>query len=163
MPNRSRASSVTGCRASSRSRPALTAAAGVVFVGDGVPEVHEDAVADVPGDVALVAPDDFVARSLVAAQHLADDLGIVVLAQRSRAHHVAEHDRELPALAVARHGSIGLAEQLLGVDAVRRQREGSRGQGTHTRPLEPGGVLGRVREEVPHPLLIAPSHRPGDY
>ena len=137
-------------------------ATGVVFVGDRVPEVHEDAVADVPRDVALVAPHHLVARALVAAQHLAHDFRIVVLAQRGRAHHVAEHDGELAALALARHGPVRIAEQLLGFGAVGRQCEGGRGEGAHAGPVEPSRVLGRVGEEVPNPLVIAPSHHPGD-
>jgi hypothetical protein len=71
---------------------------GIVFVCVRVAEVDQQAVAQVLGDVALVALDDRGGGLLVAAHHLAPVLGVESCGEAGRVHQVAEEHRELAAL-----------------------------------------------------------------
>jgi hypothetical protein len=70
----------------------------VVLVGLRVAEIHQQAVPDVFGDVALEAAGDVGAGLLVGAQHLAQVLRIELARQLGRAHQIDEHHGQLPPL-----------------------------------------------------------------
>ncbi len=81
-------------------QPGAHRALGVVFMRLGMAEVHHQSIAEKLGDMALVAFDDRRAGRLIGADHLPQVFGIEPSGQRSRAREVAEHDGDLPALAV---------------------------------------------------------------
>ena len=74
----------------------------VVLVGMGIAEVDQQAIADVLGDVSLVAGDHVGAGPLIGLQDLAQLLRVETLRQRGGAGQIAEHDGELPALRLRR-------------------------------------------------------------
>ncbi len=73
---------------------------GVVLMGLGMAEVDHQAIAEELGDMAFVAFDDGGAGGLISADDLAQILWIEPRGQRGRTCEVAEHDGDLPALAV---------------------------------------------------------------
>ena len=77
-------------------------AARIVLAGDRIPEVHEQTVAEVLRDVAVKRADHGVTCLLVGAHDVAEHLGIEPGGELGRADEVAEHHRELPALAALR-------------------------------------------------------------
>jgi hypothetical protein len=70
----------------------------VVFVRLRIAEISQDAVAEILRDVTFVGPDRLRAHALVVVQHLAQVFGIDALGELRRAHQVAEHHAQLPAL-----------------------------------------------------------------
>ena len=78
--------------------PGLHGALGVMFVGLGIAEIGEHAVAHVFGDEAAVALDQRRAAAMIGADDLAHILGIEPRRHRGRADEVAEHHGELTAL-----------------------------------------------------------------
>src|SRR5262249_6084422 len=62
-------------------------------------EVDEQAIAELPGDVAAEAPDGAGGGLLVLREEVAPLLGVELLRERRRAHQVAEEHRQLAALA----------------------------------------------------------------
>src|SRR5712692_8208394 len=81
----------------------------VVLVSDRVAEVDEEAVAEILGDVAVEAIDHSGADFLIAANDLAQDLGVEPRREIRRANEVTKHDGELPAL--GRTGRPGALRQ----------------------------------------------------
>ena len=78
----------------------------VVLVEQGDPEHRHHGVADVLLDGSAVTLDRAAHRVEVARLHVAQRLGIEALAERRRAGHVAEHDRDrLADLALERAGA----------------------------------------------------------
>ena len=73
-------------------------AGAVILVRPREAEVSEESVAQVLRDVAVEAADHVGAGALVGAHHLAQFLGIETGRKLRRAHQIAEHDGELPAL-----------------------------------------------------------------
>jgi hypothetical protein len=78
--------------------PRVHGAPGIVLVGERIPEVHEQTVAQVLRHMPLEAVDRVGADLVVGADDLAQLLGVEVARELGEAHEVAEHDRELPAL-----------------------------------------------------------------
>ena len=78
--------------------PGLHGALGVMFVGLGIAEIGEHAVAHVLGDETAVALDQLRAAAMIGADDPAHVLGIEPRRQRGRADEVAEHHGELAAL-----------------------------------------------------------------
>ena len=68
---------------------------GVVLVRGGIAEIGEHAIAQILRDHAAKALDLARAARLEGADDVALLLGIEPRRERARAHHVAEHDREL--------------------------------------------------------------------
>ncbi len=73
----------------------------VVLVRLRIAEIHEDAVAEVLGDVAVVARDDLRARVEIIADDVAQVLRIDARGERGRVDEIAEHHGELTPLAIA--------------------------------------------------------------
>ena len=80
----------------------------VVLARGGPAEVDEQAIAEIPGDVAAEAPDGAGGGLLVLRDEVAPLLGVELLRERRRADQVAEEHRQLAALA-GRHRGVGLA------------------------------------------------------
>ena len=78
----------------------------VVLVGTRVAEVHQHAVAEQLGHVAFVGGHRGGDSLVVAAQGLAQVLGVEACRQRRRADEVAEHDGQLAALGIRRLCSV---------------------------------------------------------
>ena len=78
--------------------PGLDRAQGVVLVRRGVSEIGQDAVAQVLGDVTLVAADDIRADALIPGVQLAQIFRVHALCERGRPDQVHEEDGELPPL-----------------------------------------------------------------
>ena len=70
----------------------------IIFVGGRIAEVHQQAIAQMLGDMALIAADHRGAGGLIGTHHLAVLFGIELLRERGRAHQVTEHHRQLPPL-----------------------------------------------------------------
>jgi hypothetical protein len=68
----------------------------IVFVGDWIPEIDENAIAEVLGHVAVKTEDD-LRTDLLGTHDLTHVLGIEAFGKRSRPYEVAEHHGELPA------------------------------------------------------------------
>ncbi len=73
--------------------------AGVVLARLREPEVHHDPVPLVAGDVPVLGGHRRAAQLVVAAQHVADDLGFVALGHLGGPHQVHEHHGELATFA----------------------------------------------------------------
>jgi hypothetical protein len=72
----------------------------IVFVCSGVAEVDEQSIAEVIGDMPLVAGDHLGARLLIGQHHLAQLFGIELTGKRRRIDQITKQDGELPALRV---------------------------------------------------------------
>ena len=79
-------------------KPSADRPLGVVLMRTRKPEIHQYAVAHVLGDKAVEAPDDLGDAAMVCGDDLAQILGIELRGKRGRAHEIAEHHRQLPAL-----------------------------------------------------------------
>jgi hypothetical protein len=130
--------------------------AGVVLVRHGMAEEGEDPVADVAADAPLVAPHRRVAGGLVRPQDLPDELRVALLAQGGGPDHVAEHHGELAALTRPGRRRVGPVEQVLGLGALRQQRQGGAGEVAHGPPVGLVGGGARIGQQVAHPLLVPP-------
>ena len=129
--------------------PLRTARWTVVFMGLGIAEVHQQAIAEVLGNVAVKALNDLGTGGLIGAHHLAQVFRIELARQHRRVHQVTEQHGELAAFGVRgrRRGRCGEARRG-GASAV---PGGASGWGA-------GGVVrGHVRTARPDqhcPLLI---------
>jgi hypothetical protein len=72
----------------------------VVLVGVGIPEVHEDPIAEVLGDVSLEALDDPGAIRLVGANHITQIFRVEPAGERRRVGQIAEQHGQVPALGI---------------------------------------------------------------
>ena len=72
---------------------------GFVLMGQRVPEEGDDAIAQALEYKAFIADDASRASLFVAADHSLQHFGVHPVGQLGEAHHVAEHHRELSALA----------------------------------------------------------------
>ena len=86
----------------------------VVLVGARIPEVQQDAVAEVQPHVPVEARRHADAHPLVAPHHVAQRLGVEPLGQRGRADEVREHDRHVAALGLREPRTAGAAEGGIG-------------------------------------------------
>src|SRR5262245_9920065 len=84
-------------RASTIASPARTARLGVIFVRPGVAEVHEQAIAEVLGDMPVKARNHLGAGLLIGPHHLAEILRVELAGERGRVDQVTEQYRELAA------------------------------------------------------------------
>ena len=75
---------------------------GVIFVRQGVAEVDEQAIAEILGDMALIASDHLGAGLLIGPHHLAPLFRVELAGERGRVHQVAEQHRELAAFGLWR-------------------------------------------------------------
>src|ERR1700756_5770049 len=75
----------------------------------GIPEINQHAVAEVLGDKARIATDNFADAAVIGAEYLTQIFRIVARRQWCRADQIAEHYRELAPLRLAadRSGSGG--------------------------------------------------------
>jgi len=73
----------------------------VVFVRDGIPEVHQQPVALILGDMSGKIPDHLGARFLILARNLTDLFRVQALGAGHRVHRVAKHNRQMSPLSFA--------------------------------------------------------------
>ena len=73
-------------------------ALGIILVRPRVAEVDQETIAQEAGDLAVKAPDHPRCQILIGADHLAHVLGVEQRGELGRAHQIAEHHRQLPAL-----------------------------------------------------------------
>ena len=140
----------------------------VVLVSAWIAEVDQNAVTDVVADVAVKSPDDLGAGALIAANHLVQIFRVHARGQSRGTDHVAEQNRELPALGlgVLRGGGVvgGLAHRLGTV--VRHVRARQPGNGAPEplaiaeRDAELGQIsLGQIRQHVEIDLVLGEQLR----
>jgi hypothetical protein len=111
---------------------------GVIFVRQGVAEVDEQAVAEVLGNMPLIAGDHLGTGLLIGAHHLPEVFRIELAGEYGGIHQVTEQHRELAAFCLGRSGGSG-----------RRCRQG-RGGGRGDRHL-------RVTRPDQHLALLVPG------
>ena len=70
---------------------------GVIFVGQGVAKVDEQAIAEVLGDMPLKAGDHLGTGVLIGPHHLAQVFRVELAGERGRVHQVTEQHGELAA------------------------------------------------------------------
>jgi hypothetical protein len=80
-----------------QSRPRGTL--GIFLVRGRPAEIRQDAITHVAGNKPVVARDDIPAEGSILVQQAPQFFGVELLAQRRRAHQIAEHDGELAAFA----------------------------------------------------------------
>ena len=97
----------------------------VVLAGLRPPEIGEDAIAEIIGDIAAEAAHDRGDSGVIAAQQLPQILGVVPARQFGRADEVAEQHTQLPAFRLAR--------RTVGSDAVVSCGRGGRHHGKRLR------------------------------
>jgi hypothetical protein len=90
-----------------RAQPRSYRPLGVVLMGLRVAEIHQDAVAHIPGDKAAGPGDYFGDSAVIGGDHLAQILGIEPRRECGRADQVAEHHRQLPAFGLGLRRCIG--------------------------------------------------------
>ena len=73
---------------------------GVIFVRLGPAEVHEQAIAEILGDVSVIAGDHLRAGVLIGPHHFAQLFGVELAGQDGRVHQIAKQHGELPAFGV---------------------------------------------------------------
>ena len=81
-------------------RPGVHRAPGIVFMGRGVAKIDQQPIAEVLGNMALVALDDLGRGLLVGAHHGAQVFRVELARELRGAHQVAEQHRELPPFGV---------------------------------------------------------------
>ena len=86
--------------ASTMPSPLRTARWTVVFMGLGIAKVHQQAIAEVLGNVAVKALDDLGTGGLIGSDHGAEVFRIESTRQHRRVHQVTEQDGELAAFSV---------------------------------------------------------------
>src|SRR5215831_3753566 len=89
-------------RASTMPNPARTARGGIILVGQGVAEVDQQAIAQILGDVSVIAGDHLGAGVLIGPHHLAPLFGVELAGEHRRVHQVTEQDGELAAFGLWR-------------------------------------------------------------
>jgi len=94
--------------------PSAHRALGVIAVRGRITPIHEQAVPEVLGDVAVESRDHARARGLITAHMHAQLFGVEAAGERRRAHEVAEHDAELAPFRVGNGG--GRRRRLYGHD-----------------------------------------------
>ena len=89
--------------------PAADGPLDLVFMGLGIAEVHQQAIAEVLGNVAVKALDDLGTGGLIGPYHGAEVFRIESTRQHRRVHQVTEQDGELAAFGVRgwRRGRCG--------------------------------------------------------
>jgi hypothetical protein len=87
---------------------------GVIFMGRGIAEVHQQPVAQVLGNVALIALDHCGTGLLISLYHLPQIFRVKLGGERGRAYQVTEQHRELAPLGVYRTWLCGWSRGLVG-------------------------------------------------
>src|SRR5262249_42243263 len=75
---------------------------GVIFMGLGIAEVHEETIAEELGDMPIVALDNLGTHPLICTHHLPVLFGIESAGECGGIDQIAEHHRELTAFRVRR-------------------------------------------------------------
>jgi hypothetical protein len=78
--------------------PALDGPLGIIFMGVGIAEVDQQAIAQILGDVAVKALDHLGTRGLICQNHVAQLFRIQLAGQHRGVDQIAEQHRELAAL-----------------------------------------------------------------
>ena len=68
---------------------------GIIFMGLGIAEVHEETIPEQLGDMPIVALDDFRTSRFIGSDDVPVLFGVKLGRQFGRIHQVAEHDGEL--------------------------------------------------------------------
>ena len=97
----------SGPIAAMMSRPGSHGALRVILVRAGIAEIGEYAVADKPGDAAVVIGNDPRAGGPIGADHLPHVLGIKASRELSRAYQIAEHHGEVASLGITPVNLLG--------------------------------------------------------
>jgi len=117
-------------------------ALGVIFVGQGVAEVDQQAIAQILRDMPLKTGDDLGAGLLIRPHHLAPLLGVELTSKHGRVYQFTEQDRELTA--------FGLWSAGFGRRAIRHAREGG--------PADWFCARVRVSDPDEYPLFLIARH-----
>ncbi len=116
-------------------KPRAHRALGIVAVGRRPAEVREQAIAEVLRDVATVARDHALGRTLVAPKNLAPVLGVEPRRDLGGAHEVAEEDSELAA-----PRSLGRGRGVSGLRERGATRAAEAPERADLRPANPAGA-----------------------
>jgi hypothetical protein len=79
-------------------QPASRGALGIVLVRPRISKINQNSVSHIAGDKSVKALDNLCDAAMVRADDPAQILGIEPRGQGRRAHQIAEHHRQLPAL-----------------------------------------------------------------
>src|SRR4029077_5822364 len=109
-----------------------------------VPEVDQDPVTEILGDVAVVALNDLATHRLVRVHHIQQLLGVQLRGHRRRADEIAEHDGD--------RTKLGCQGSVRGIRSVLRNHSSS-----SCWSADPSGP--RISTAVPTSGLIALSSR----
>jgi hypothetical protein len=71
---------------------------GIVFVGNGIAEVDQKAIAQILGDISLKMADDLSAGFLIVPYYLAQLLRVELCGEGGRTYQIAKHHRQLTPL-----------------------------------------------------------------
>jgi hypothetical protein len=85
---------------------------GVIFVGQGVAEIDQQAIAEVLGDMALIAGDHLGTGVLIGPHHLTPLFGVELAGQHRRVDEITEQHRELAAFGLCSGGGRGWSDRL---------------------------------------------------
>jgi hypothetical protein len=126
----------------------------IVFMGVGIAEIHQETIAQVLGNIAIVALDDFSTGRLIGTHHIPVLFGIESAGECGGIDQVAEHDGELAAFGVRglrgswRHIRLWRRGLLRDRELERLQRWG-RGCREHSRPTHPHYALLVLADRFP--------------
>jgi hypothetical protein len=120
---------------------------GVIFMGLGIAEVHQESIPQELGNMSVKTLDDFRTSSLIGTDHLTVLFGVELRGQFGGIDQVAEHDRELTAFCLRGVLDVGCRATLgkMGFLDIRKRR--TRGRRDRcwdagaTRPDQHGVVL----------------------
>jgi hypothetical protein len=94
----------------------------------GIAEVHQQAIAEVLGNMPIKALDDLGTELLIGAHYLPEVFRIQLASEGSRVHEITEQHRELAPLGVRRRRSSGDGGGLMSGHGLGNQQEPWLGQ-----------------------------------
>jgi len=128
---------------------------GVIFMGLGIAEVHQEPIPQELGNVSVKTLDDFRTNSLIGTDHLPRLFGVELRGQFGGIDQVAEHDCELTAFGLRGVLDVGCRATWgkMGFLAIRKRRTRGRRRDRcwdagATRPDQHGVVL--IHGELEH-------------
>jgi hypothetical protein len=75
----------------------MDGAMGIIFMGLGIAEVHEEPVTEQLGDMPIIALDNVGTNLLIGTHHVTPVFRVELTGQFGRVHQIAKHDGELAA------------------------------------------------------------------
>jgi hypothetical protein len=74
----------------------------IIFMGLGIPKIHQESIAQELSDVPVIALDNFSTHPLIRPYHVPPVFRVELRGELRRVHQVAEHHGELAPFGVRR-------------------------------------------------------------